>query len=97
VALPTTLREKSMGILTWIVFGLIAGIIAKLLTPGRDPGGCIITMLIGVAGAFVGGYLYELLTGRQQMMQFDFGSLAVAVIGAAILLVLYRLVAGPRA
>ena len=86
-----------MGILTWIVFGLIAGIIAKLLTPGRDPGGCIITMLIGVAGAFVGGFLYELLTGRQQMMQFDFGSLAVAVIGAVILLILYRLLVGPRA
>ncbi len=86
-----------MGILTWIVFGLIAGIIAKLLTPGRDPGGCIITMLIGVAGAFVGGFLYELLTGRQQMMQFDFGSLAVAVIGAVILLILFRLLTGPRA
>jgi uncharacterized membrane protein YeaQ/YmgE (transglycosylase-associated protein family) len=96
-ALSTTSWEKSIGILTWIVFGLIAGIIAKLRTPGRDPGGCIITMLIGVAGAFVGGFLYELLTGRQQMMQFDFGSLAVAVIGAVILLILYRLLAGPRA
>jgi uncharacterized membrane protein YeaQ/YmgE (transglycosylase-associated protein family) len=54
-----------MGILSWIVFGLIAGITAKLLTPGRDPGGCIVTMLLGVAGAFVGGFLYQLLTGRR--------------------------------
>jgi uncharacterized membrane protein YeaQ/YmgE (transglycosylase-associated protein family) len=44
-----------VGILSWIVFGLIAGIIAKLLMPGRDPGGCIITMLLGVVGALVGG------------------------------------------
>ena len=59
-----TTREAKMGILSWIAFGLIAGIVAKLLTPGRDPGGCIITMLLGVAGAFVGGFLYELLTDR---------------------------------
>lgn len=83
-----------MGILTWIVFGLVAGVIAKLLTPGRDPGGCIITMLLGVAGAFVGGFLYEQLTGQQQMMQFDFGSLLVAVLGAIVLLLVYRLLAG---
>ena len=49
-----------MGVLSWIVFGLIAGIVAKLLMPGRDPGGCIITMLLGVAGAFVGGFIYRL-------------------------------------
>ena len=83
-----------MGILTWIVFGLVAGVIAKLLTPGRDPGGCIITMLLGVAGAFVGGFLYQQLTGRQQMMQFDLGSLIVAVLGAIVLLLIYRLLAG---
>lgn len=83
-----------MGIMTWIVFGLIAGVIAKLLTPGRDPGGCIITMLLGVAGAFVGGFLYEQLTGRPQMMQFDLGSLLVAVLGAIVLLLVYRLLAG---
>ena len=51
-----------MGILSWIVFGLIAGVIAKLLMPGRDPGGCIVTMLLGVAGAFVGGFLFRLVT-----------------------------------
>ncbi|MEW6637178.1 MAG: GlsB/YeaQ/YmgE family stress response membrane protein [Actinomycetota bacterium] len=86
-----------MGILAWIVFGLIAGIIAKLLTPGRDPGGCIITMLLGVAGAFLGGFIFELLTGRPQIMRFDLGSLIVAVIGAVIILLIYRAIAGRRA
>ena len=50
-------KEARMGILSWIVFGLVVGIIAKLLMPGRDPGGFIITMLLGVAGALLGGFL----------------------------------------
>ncbi len=85
-----------MGIISWIVFGLIAGIIAKLLMPGRDPGGCIITMLLGVAGAFVGGFLYRLLTGQDVFFRFDLGSLLVAVVGAIVILVIYRLIAGRR-
>jgi len=89
--------EAKVGILSWIVFGLIAGIVAKLLTPGRDPGGCIITMLLGVAGAFVGGFLYKLLTGQPRIFQFDLGSFVIAVIGAIILLLLYRLLTGRRA
>jgi len=48
-------QEDLLGILSWIIFGLVAGVIAKLLMPGRDPGGCIVTMLLGIAGAFVGG------------------------------------------
>ena len=83
-----------MGIVAWIVFGLVAGIIAKLLMPGRDPGGCIITMLLGVAGAFVGGFVFELLTGRPQVIQFDFGSLLVAIVGAVVVLFIYRLTIG---
>ena len=76
-----------MGILSWIVFGLIAGIIAKLLMPGRDPGGCIITMLLGVAGAFVGGFLYRLVTGTEVLyFGFDFRSLAIAVVGTGVTL-----------
>ena len=86
-----------MGIISWIVFGLLAGVIAKLLMPGRDPGGCIITMLLGIAGAFVGGFLYRLLTGREVFFEFDLGSLVVAVLGAVIILAIYRLVAGRRA
>lgn len=86
-----------MSILGWIVFGLIAGIIAKFLTPGRDPGGCIITMLLGVAGAFVGGLIFSLLTGRQFVAQFSLGSMFVAVGGAIVVLLVYRAVTGRRA
>ncbi len=86
-----------MGIISWIVFGLVAGIIAKLIMPGRDPGGCIITMLLGVAGAFVGGFLYRLFTGREVFFQFDLGSMVVAILGAVVILAIYRLVAGRRA
>ncbi len=88
-----------MGILSWIIFGLIAGVIAKLVMPGRDPGGCIVTMLIGIAGAFVGGSIYSFFTDRpwsMGLMQFDFGSMALAVIGAVVILALYRAVAGRR-
>jgi uncharacterized membrane protein YeaQ/YmgE (transglycosylase-associated protein family) len=69
------LEGRQLGVLSWIVFGLIAGIIAKLLMPGRDPGGCIITMLLGVAGAFVGGFLYRLVTGTEVLY---FGSISEA-------------------
>ncbi len=86
-----------MGIISWVVFGLIAGVIAKLLMPGRDPGGCIITMLLGIAGAFVGGFLYRLLTGREVFFQFDLGSFVVAILGAIVLLAIYRIVVGRRA
>jgi uncharacterized membrane protein YeaQ/YmgE (transglycosylase-associated protein family) len=86
-----------LGIISWVVFGLIAGVIAKLLMPGRDPGGCIITMLLGIAGAFVGGFLYRLLTGREVFFQFDLGSFVVAILGAIALLAIYRIVVGRRA
>jgi len=86
-----------LGIISWIVFGLIAGVVAKLLMPGHDPGGCIITMLLGVAGAFVGGFLYRLLTAQEVFFQFDLGSLVVAVLGAIVILAIYRLVVGRRA
>ena len=88
---------RALGIVSWILFGLVAGVVAKLLIPGRDPGGCIITMLLGVAGAFVGGFLYRLLTGREVFFRFDLGSFAVAVLGAVVILAVYRLVAGRRA
>lgn len=78
-----------MGILSWIVFGLIAGVIAKFLMPGRDPGGCIVTMLLGVVGAFVGGFLASLI-GAAPVTEFDLRSLVVAVIGAIVVLTVYR-------
>jgi uncharacterized membrane protein YeaQ/YmgE (transglycosylase-associated protein family) len=80
-----------MGILSWIVLGLIAGIIAKLLMPGKDPGGFFITILLGIAGAFLGGAIASLL-GLGTFTGFSIGSIIIAVIGAIILLVLYRVI-----
>ena len=86
-----------MGILSWIVVGLIAGVIAKLLLPGRDPGGCIITMLIGIAGAILGGFLVGLFVGGDVITGVNVTTIVVAVVGAIILLLLYRLLLGRRA
>lgn len=80
-----------MGILMWIVFGLIAGIIAKWVMPGRDPGGIIVTILLGIAGAVVGGYVATTF-GYGSMTGFDFRSLLIAIGGAMLLLVGYRLI-----
>ncbi|HBC18042.1 MAG TPA: GlsB/YeaQ/YmgE family stress response membrane protein [Alcanivorax sp.] len=79
-----------MGILSWIVFGLIAGIIAKWIMPGKDPGGFMITILLGIAGAFVGGWLGSLV-GLGSMGSFSLGSFVTAIAGALVLLALYRM------
>jgi uncharacterized membrane protein YeaQ/YmgE (transglycosylase-associated protein family) len=81
-----------MGIIAWIVVGLIAGALAKFILPGDDPGGIIVTILIGIAGAFVGGFVFSLLGGTV-MTGFSLWSIIVATIGAIILLLLYRLIA----
>ncbi|MGC2857225.1 GlsB/YeaQ/YmgE family stress response membrane protein [Novispirillum sp. DQ9] len=78
-----------MGILAWILFGLIAGVIAKLIMPGRDPGGFIITIGLGIVGALLGGFIGQLL-GVGGVSGFNFGSFALAVLGAVLLLVIYR-------
>ena len=82
-----------MGILSWIVFGLIAGALAKFLMPGRDPGGIIVTILLGIGGAFLGGMIAT-ACGYGSMTGFDLRSLAIAIGGAVVLLVGYRLVTG---
>lgn len=82
-----------MGILSWIVFGLIAGAIAKFLIPGKDPGGCVVTTIIGVVGAVLGGFLATQL-GYGGIQGFDLRSFVVAVIGAVLLLILWRLISG---
>lgn len=79
-----------MGIISWIVFGLIAGLIAKFLMPGDDPGGFFITILLGIAGAIVGGFIATSL-GYGAVDGFNLGSLVVAVIGSLVLLVGYRM------
>lgn len=77
-----------MGILTWILFGLVVGIIAKLLMPGRDPGGFIVTILLGIAGALLGGFL-----GRAMGWygEGDAAGWIVSILGAIVLLALYRM------
>ncbi len=80
-----------MGILSWIVMGLIVGVLAKFIMPGKDPGGLIVTVIIGIAGAFVGGYIGSFL-GLGAFTGFNLGSLLLAVGGAVILLILYRVV-----
>jgi len=78
-----------MGILSWIVMGLIVGALAKFIMPGDDPGGIFITILIGIAGAFVGGFVGSFL-GLGAVTGFNIGSFLLATGGAVLLLVLYR-------
>jgi uncharacterized membrane protein YeaQ/YmgE (transglycosylase-associated protein family) len=84
-----------MGIFVWIVFGLVAGALAKLILPGRDPGGIIITILLGVIGAVVGGYIGTQF-GWGTVTGFDIRSLAIAIGGAILLLLIYRFTFAPR-
>lgn len=84
-----------MGILTWIVLGLIVGALAKFIMPGDDPGGIIVTMLIGIVGAFLGGFIGSAL-GIGSVTGFNMMSILLAVGGSIILLVVYRLVKGQR-
>ena len=81
------------SILWILLIGLVIGAVAKLLTPGRDPGGCIITMLIGIAGSFVASYLGQKLGWYQPGQPAGF---IASVVGAMLLLLLYRLIAGRR-
>lgn len=80
-----------MGILAWIILGLVAGVIAKLIMPGNDPGGFIVTILIGIAGALIGGAIASAL-GWGGVDGIDLGSIVVAVLGSILLLVIYRAV-----
>ena len=82
-----------LGVIGWIIFGLIVGAVAKLLMPGRDPGGFIVTMLLGIAGALVGGFL-----GRAAGWYGpnDPAGFLMSLFGAIVLLVLYRVIVGRR-
>ena len=86
-----------MGIIAWIVLGLIAGALAKFLMPGDDPGGLIITILLGIAGAIVGGFIAVALNISNGVDDFDLGSIVLAIAGAMLLLFGYRLLVGNRA
>jgi uncharacterized membrane protein YeaQ/YmgE (transglycosylase-associated protein family) len=85
---------ESYGILGWIVIGGVAGAIAKLLMPGRDPGGCIITILLGIAGALLAGFLGRAVGWYNPNEGAGF---LAAIVGAFVILLIYRLVLGRRA
>lgn len=80
-----------MGILAWIAFGLIAGAVAKFIMPGKDPGGCLGTAVIGILGAVIGGFVGTELLGIGSVTGFNLRSFGIAILGAIILLTLYRL------
>ncbi len=82
-----------MSIILMVILGLVAGAIAKLLMPGRDPGGFIVTILLGIAGSLVGGFLFNNVLG---MGDGRYSGLIGSVIGAILLLILYRLIVGRR-
>ncbi len=79
-----------MGILSWVIFGLIAGVIAKWIMPGNDGGGFIVTAILGIVGAVVGGWISTLLHIGGKVNEFSFGNLVIAVIGSIIVLWIYR-------
>jgi uncharacterized membrane protein YeaQ/YmgE (transglycosylase-associated protein family) len=79
-----------MGILSWIIVGLIAGVLAKVIMPGRDPGGFVITILIGIVGAVIGGLVVGLFVPGDLITGINFTTIVVATLGAIILLALYR-------
>ena len=82
-----------MGILGWILFGLIAGVIAKLIMPGKDPGGFIVTILLGIAGALLGGFIGRALGFYGQG---EGAGIVMAILGAILLLAIYRMTMGRR-
>ena len=86
-----------MGIIAFIILGLLAGLIAKAILPGDDPGGIIVTTLIGIAGALIGGFLAAALFGAHPLDEFfDISTWLTAIIGSIILLLIYRMVVGRR-
>lgn len=80
-----------MNWLVWIIFGLIAGAIAKWIHPGNDPGGWIVSIIVGILGAMLGGWIGGAL-GLGGVTGFNFGSFILAILGSVILLALYRMI-----
>ncbi len=80
-----------MGILSWILLGLVAGALAKFIMPGKDPGGCLVTIILGIVGAMLGGFIASLL-GFGTVQSFDIGGILIATGGALLLLIGYRFI-----
>jgi uncharacterized membrane protein YeaQ/YmgE (transglycosylase-associated protein family) len=91
-------RSFSFGeLISWLIVGLLAGVIAKIVMPGKDPGGCAITMILGIAGAVLAGYLarHVLQIGGEDWGGF-FSRLGLGIVGAIIILAVYRVIVGLR-
>lgn len=86
-----------MGIISAIIFGLVAGIVAKMIMPGRDPGGFIITAVIGIVGAVIGKFISMTFGGSGDVTRWTWSGFFLSVLGAIILLALYRLITRRRA
>jgi uncharacterized membrane protein YeaQ/YmgE (transglycosylase-associated protein family) len=86
-----------VGIIAFIILGLLAGVIAKAILPGDDPGGLIVTTLIGIAGALIGGFLASALFNAHPLDEFfDLSTWLTAIVGAIVLLLIYRMVVARR-
>lgn len=85
-----------MGIIGWLVLGLLAGMIAKAIMPGDDPGGIVVTTIIGIVGALVGGFIASAVGIGDLDEFFDVGTWLIAILGSLLLLAIYRAVAGRR-
>jgi len=85
-----------MGIVSWIVVGLIAGVLAKWIMPGKDPGGIVVMVLLGIVGAIVGGFLVGLVMPGDVITGINVTTIVVATLGAILLLVIYRLIVARR-
>lgn len=84
-----------MGVISWILLGLVAGALARFIMPGRDPGGCFMTILIGIAGAVAGGFLGQFV-GLGKIESFDLGGIFIATAGSLVLLIVYRFLRKPQ-
>ncbi|WP_242516325.1 GlsB/YeaQ/YmgE family stress response membrane protein [Sorangium cellulosum] len=95
LGVPRSREERTMSVLLWILFGLIVGVIAKLLTPGRDPGGFVVTTLLGVAGALLGGFIGRAI-GLYPSYQSS-GGFFMSILGAILILAIYNATIGRKA
>lgn len=85
-----------IGLFSAIIFGLVAGIVAKLLMPGKDPGGCVITSIIGIVGALIGQLIGTFVFNMGSLERWSLGNFVMAVVGALILLLIYRLITNKK-
>jgi uncharacterized membrane protein YeaQ/YmgE (transglycosylase-associated protein family) len=85
-----------VGILAWIVFGLLAGAVARVVAPGRHRFGCLTTLIVGIAGAFIGGVIGNVILGHHVRFTFDLVPFLLAVVGSVVLLLALEALSGKR-